>query len=297
MSVITAGKLARPRVTGAGLPVVGWVRGAGANLSLVIGCFLVGGVILTAIVGPWIAPYDPIAQDIRARLAGPSAAHLLGTDAFGRDILSRLLYGARASLTIAGIAIGSSAVIGTFLGILAAHRRGWIDRALGLATDFLLVFPTLVMSLMLVVAIGQGVKNVTIAMGLAFLPRFIRLARGAALAVEEEDYIMASRALGASGLRIMLRHVLPNISSPVLILVTLWLGIGIEAEASLSFLGVGVPQPEPSWGLMTRDGLKYILTNPWQATYPILAILVTVLGLNLLGDELRDRLDPRLQQG
>src|SRR5438105_4480989 len=285
MSVVATRKAAWPGLAAGYPPAARWATWVGTNVSLVVGCVLVVGVVLTAIVGPWVAPYDPIAQDVRQRLAGPSASHLLGTDSFGRDILSRLLYGARTSLFIAGMAIGSSALIGTFLGILAAHVRGWVDQVLALATDFLLVFPTLVMSLMLVVAIGQGVKNVTIAMGLAFLPRFIRLARGAALAVEEEDYMMASRAMGASNLRMMLRHVLPNISSPVLILVTLWIGIGIEAEASLSFLGLGVPQPEPSWGLMVRDGLKLVLTHPWQATYPILAILVTVLGLNLLGDE------------
>lgn len=278
----------------ASVPV--WQRVFRENMFLVLGGLLTVTVYSLAILAPWFSPHDPLMQEQAARLAAPGLAHPLGTDNLGRDVLSRLFWGARSTLLITSVAIAASAFIGVILGLISAYIGGVGGRIIDWVTDLLLVFPTLILGLAFVVALGQGVNNIIAAMTIAFAPRFVRLARGSALAVKRELYIEASRACGASDWRIMFRHILPNCSSELLVMGTLWLGAGVEIESSLSFLGLGVGEPMPSWGLMIKTGLRYLLVNPVLAVYPSIAIFVTVLGFNLVGDAIRDRLDPTLRR-
>jgi peptide/nickel transport system permease protein len=251
---------------------------------------------LTAILAPWLAPYDPLQQTPAARLATSSAAHPLGLDSLGRDILSRLLWGARASLGIAAATILISGTAGILLGLIAARAKGVIEWIIVWIADLLLSFPTLILSLAIIIPLGPGVQNVIAALSVSFLPRFIRLTLSSARRVEQLGYVEACHVLAASNRRIILLHVLPNISGPLIVLAALLVGTSIEIEAGLSFLGLGVPPPWPSWGLMLRDALGYILTRPQQVIYPAAAIIFCVLSINLLGDGLRERLDPLLRR-
>lgn len=271
------------------------MRGLHRHGSLLVGAALVTVVVATALLAPWVSPYDPVVQNTRGRLLPASVAHLLGTDEYGRDVLARSAWGGRTTLTITSVSILVSALVGVIFGTTSAYVGRRVGRIIDGVTDLLLVFPTLVLSLAFVVALGQGVRSIIAAMTIAFVPQFTRLARGSALAIKAEAFVEASRALGAGDPRIIFRHILPNCASELVVMGTLWLGIGVEIEASLSFLGLGVPEPFPSWGLMVRNGFKYLLTNPVLAIYPAAAIFITVLGLNLLGDALRERLDPALR--
>jgi len=250
-------------------------------------------VVLAAIFAPLLSSHDPIDQNILDRLEGPSAQFWMGTDAYGRDIYSRLLFGARISLTIGGLAILSAMVIGSAIGIVAGYYGGKTDVVIMQIMDVLLAFPTLILGLIIVAMLGPSMQNMIIAISLTAIPPFARIARAPTIVIKERDFIEACRALGYSDLRIMVYHILPNVLSEVLVMASLWLATAIRVEASLSFIGLGVKPPTATWGGMIREGFENILDNPWLSIFPGLAILLVVFSLNLLGDGLRDAIDPK----
>ncbi len=259
------------------------------------GLWVVAGVVLAALFAPALAPADPTRTDFGALLQPPSRAHLLGTDDLGRDILSRVIYGARTSLLAGVIAVGLAVAVGVPLGLLSGYFRGRLDNVLMRITDALLSFPLLVLALAIAAVLGAGLTKAMLAVGIVFTPGFIRLARAQVLSEREKVYVEAARALGASDRRIIWRHILPNSLSPVLVQASLAMAAAITAEATLSFLGLGTQPPTPSWGSMLNIAQAYLTRAPWMALWPGLAIFVTVLALNLVGDGLREVLDPRLR--
>ena len=275
-----------------------WAR-FGANIvrhkMASLGAGLVLAVALSALFAPWLSPHDPLEQDVLQRLAAPSAEFPLGNDSFGRDILSRILWGGRVSLLVGTSAVLLAIVIGGALGMLAGYIGGTFDRVVMAAMDVLLSFPTLVMGLLVVAMLGPTVGNLILAITLTAIAPFARIARAPTLAIKERDFIEAGRALGFSNLRIMAVHILPNIIDEILVMASLWLATAIRTEASLSFIGLGVRPPTSTWGGIIREGFENILDSPWLALFPSLAILVIMLGLNMLGDGLRDATDPRLR--
>jgi len=256
---------------------------------------IVGVIVFAALAANYLAPYDPLAQELANRLQGPTSAHLLGTDKFGRDILSRIIWGSRVSLLVGVVAvlIGSSA--GCFLGLIAGYARGWPDNLIMRAMDIMLALPTIVLALAMVAAVGQSLINIMVAVGIPLVPAFSRLMRGSVMAEAERDYVLAARAIGAKHMRILFRHILPNTISSVVVLATLRIATAILVEASLSFLGLGVEFDRPTWGNMINEGRTYIQLAPWVSIFPGLAIMLTVLGFSLLGDGLREVADPRLR--
>ena len=246
-----------------------------------------------AIFAPWISPYDPIATDFAAVRKAPSAAHWLGTDEIGRDVLSRVIFGSRASLLAGVVSVLISLAIGVPLGLLAGYAGGITDMLISRMTDALLACPFLILAIALAAFLGPSLENAMIAIGISATPAFIRLARGTTLAVKAEEYILAARAIGNPPWRVALRHVLPNIVPPLLVQATLAIAAAVIAEASLSFLGLGQQPPEPSWGSMLNTAKNYIDNAPWMALWPGLSIFLLVLSFNLVGDGLRDALDPR----
>ncbi len=248
-----------------------------------------------ALAASRLAPYDPLAQDIASRLAPPSLAHLLGTDPLGRDVLSRILFGARLSIPVGIAAVILALLLGTLVGGAAGAFGGTVDEVLMRVTDLMLAFPTVILAMIISAALGAGIRNAVIAIMVAWWPSYARFVRGLVLSVREREYVEAARALGASPLRVFLRHVLLNTVSPLVILGTLDVGRAILTFASLSFLGLGPPPQVPEWGTMIAAGRDY-LDEWWIATFPGLAILTLVLALNAVGDSLRDVLDPRLRQ-
>lgn len=264
--------------------------------GLILGLVIVLGMIAVALAAPLLAPYDPDAQDVLTFLNGPSREHLFGTDAFGRDLLSRIIYGARISLFVGFIATLAGVAIGTVIGVAAGYFGGWVDRAITALTDILLSFPQLIMGLLLVAMLGPSLTNLIIAIAITAVPAFIRVARGSTLAMRERDFVDACRALGFSDLRIMFLHVLPNIMDEIVVLGSLWLATAIRTEATLSFIGLGVPPPTATWGGIVREGFDNLLDAPWLSLFPSLAILAVMIGLNLIGDGLRDATDPRAPQ-
>jgi peptide/nickel transport system permease protein len=252
-------------------------------------------VVIVAIFGPWLAPYDPYDQNLSQSLAQPNRAHLLGTDALGRDILSRLIYGSRNSLMVGIVALGVAALFGMSLGLLAGYFTGWVNTAIMGFIDALMSFPMILLALVLATLLGGGMRNVMIALGVAMMPGYARLMCGETLSVKENEYILAGRAAGSSNLRIMLRHILPNCLPPLIVLATMQIGAAILAEAGLSFLGIGIEPPAAAWGLMVEDGRPYLLTNPVLSFAPGLSIMLVVFAFNMVGDGLRDAFDPRLR--
>jgi len=252
-------------------------------------------LIMTAIFGTMLAPYDPNAIDMASRFAPPSLEHPLGTDDFGRDILSRVMVGARVSLQVGIIAVGLSAVVGTLLGLVAGYAGRITDEIIMRAMDILFAFPAILLAIAIMAALGRGVGNAMIAIGIVYVPIFARIARGSVLAIREEEFVEAARAIGSSDVRILFRHILPNTLSPLIVETTLSLSFAILAEAALSFFGLGTQPPDPSWGRMLSEGRAYFQQSAWLGIFPGLAIMLTVLGFNLLGDGLRDALDPRLK--
>jgi len=259
------------------------------------GALLVALVVLSAILAPWISPHDPLDQDVLQRLAPPSADFPLGNDSFGRDILSRILWGGRISLVVSTSAVLIAIVIGGALGILAGYFGGLFDRVTMAAMDVLLSFPALVMGLLVMAMLGPTVGNLILAIALTAVAPFARIARAPTLAIKERDFVEAGRALGFSNLRLMVVHILPNIIDEILVMASLWMATAIRTEASLSFIGLGVRPPTPTWGGMIREGFENILDAPGLAIFPSLAILAVMLGLNMVGDGLRDATDPRLR--
>lgn len=251
--------------------------------------------LLAALFAPWISPYDPLQQNVVARLKGPSLAYWLGTDQFGRDILSRVLHGARASLLISALAVGIALIAGGTLGLLAAFYRGWLERIVMRLMDIMFAFPVMLLAIAIVAVLGPGPYTGALAIGIVYTPIFARLLRGPALVVAASDYVTNARAIGCSDARIVFRHILPNLVSVILVQTSLLLSAAILVEASLSFLGLGTQPPQPSLGLMLSEGRNVLMLSPWSAVFSGLAILVLAFGLNLLGDVLRDELDPRLR--
>ena len=256
-------------------------------------CLLV--LILAAVFAPLVAPYDPTKVSMRERLQPPSPKHVLGTDQFGRDILSRIIHGARISLTIGLISVGIGLGLGTTLGLIAGFFRR-VDYLISALMDVLLSFPQILLAIAIVAALGPGIFNAMIAVGIGAVPAFTRLTRSSALSIREREYVEAARALGASNRRIIVRYVLPNSLAPLVVLGTLSLAAAILAAAILSFLGLGARPPMPEWGAMAAEGRGFIAQFPHITTFPSLAIFVVVLCFNLLGDGLRDALDPHLKE-
>jgi len=256
---------------------------------------LVALVAISALLAPWLSPHDPLEQNVLLRLAAPTAEFPLGNDSFGRDVLSRILWGGRVSLYVSTSAVLIAIVIGGALGILAGYIGGLFDRVVMGAMDVLLSFPTLVMGLLVVAMLGPKVGNLILAITLTAVAPFARIARAPTLTIKERDFVEAGRALGFSNLRIMVVHILPNVIDDVLVMAALWLATAIRTEASLSFIGLGVRPPTATWGGMIREGFENILDSPWLAIFPSIAILIVMLGLNMVGDGLRDTSDPRLR--
>jgi len=248
-----------------------------------------------AIFSPWLAPYDPIKITITHRLMPPSAEYLLGTDELGRDILSRVIYGARISLYVGFLAVLLGTTIGAILGVISAYRGGRTDMYLQRVMDVLLAFPTIILALAIMAVLGRGVNNVALALAIPFVARTNRVVRSAALSVSALDYVEAARSIGCTRWRIILRHVLPNCMAPYLIIATSLLGTAILVESSLSFLGLGIPPPHPAWGRSLSEAMPYLRLAPWASIFPGIAISMSVFAVNLLGDYLRDTLDPRLR--
>ena len=259
----------------------------------VIALSAVAAFLVLALAAPQLAPYDPVKQDFRAIRKAPSDAYRLGTDEVGRDVLSRLIWGARASLLAGVIPVAIALVASVPLGLLSGCTGGWLDGLIMRVTDAMLAIPFLIVAIALAAFLGPSLTNAMIAIGIAALPTFLRLARGTTLAITTEEYIDSARALGCSRLRVAVRHVLPNIVPPLLIQSSLTAAAAIIAEASLSFLGLGQQPPAPSWGSMLNAAQRYLVQAPWMAIYPGLMIFGVVMALNVLGDALRDALDPR----
>jgi len=261
--------------------------------AAVAGLVVIGLFVFAAILAPWIAPYDPIATSWSAVRKAPSAAHWLGTDENGRDVLARVIFGARASMLAGVVSVLIAAGIGVPAGLLAGFVGGWIDAVLSRIVDAMLACPFLILAIALAAFLGPDLKNAMIAIGVTAAPVFMRVSRGAAMDVAGNDYVEAARALGNPPWRVALRHVLPNILPPVLVQGTLAIAAAIIAEASLSFLGLGQQPPAPSWGSMLNAAQRFLIQAPWLAVFPGLAIFLCVLSFNLVGDGLRDALDPR----
>jgi peptide/nickel transport system permease protein len=265
---------------------------------LALGALAVAALwVVVALAAPLLAPYGPLAQDIGDRLSPPTSAHWLGTDPLGRDILSRIVYGARLSIPVGVAAVGLAVLLGTLIGSLAGAGGGIVDEVIMRGTDLMLAFPTVIMAMIISAALGAGIQNAVIAIMVAWWPSYARFARGLVLAVREREYVEAARAAGASSVRVFLRHILVSIVSPIVILSTLDIGHAILTFASLSFLGLGPPPQIPEWGSMIAAGRDYLDQAWWIGTFPGLAILTLVLALNVVGDSLRDALDPRLRKG
>jgi peptide/nickel transport system permease protein len=261
--------------------------------TAVFGLVVVVLMALLAIFAPWVAPFDPLATSFAIVRKAPSAAHWFGTDEVGRDLLARVIYGGRASLAAGVIAVSIAVGCGVPLGMLAGYAGGLIDAVISRITDAMLAIPFLILAIALAAFLGPSLGNAMIAIGITATPIFVRLARGQVLAVRAEDFVEAARAVGNPPLRILLRHILPNILPPVIVQATLAIAAAIIAEASLSFLGLGQQPPAPSWGSMLNTAQRFLTQAPWMAIFPGLAIFVTVLAFNLLGDGLRDALDPK----
>lgn len=282
-----AGSMFADRKTRKGRPAL--LRSPKAMGALILAVL----IIASAIFAPLISPYSPSAQDLSLKLAGPSSDHWLGTDQFGRDILSRIFYGGRISLAtgIGAVAIGT--VIGVVFGLIAGYAGGWVEMIMMAVIDVLLGFRTYLLAIMVVAILGPSTMNMLIAIGLAMFPEVARITRGEVLSVKERDFVTAIVASGANHVRVMIRHIAPQILSPLIVVATFNIANAIIVEASLSFLGLGPSPPTAAWGLMISDGRRFILGNPWVPAIPGFAIMLTVLAFNVLGDAIRDLQDPR----
>ncbi|MBQ8692543.1 MAG: ABC transporter permease [Synergistaceae bacterium] len=253
-------------------------------------------LIFCALFAEAISPYSPIKQDLMHMFETPSAEHWLGTDEFGRDILSRLIYGARVSLQIGFIAVGIALVVGGMLGAVSGYYSGWLDNSIMRVMDVLLSIPQTLLAIAIVAALGPSLMNLMIAVGISAVPTYARIVRGSVLSIRSMEFIEAARAVGSSDLRIILRHILPNIMAPIIVQSTLGVASAILNAAGLSFIGLGIQPPNPEWGAMLSGGRQYIRDFPHMTLYPGLAIMFTILALNFLGDGLRDALDPKLKR-
>lgn len=267
-----------------------------SNKTAVIGSVMAIVILLIAATAPWISPYDPLDQDVFYRLTPPERAHLLGTDEYGRDIFSRILWGAQVSLAVGFFSVLLGMVLGVSMGVLAGYKGGWTDTLIMRAVDVLLCFPTLITGVLIAAILGSGLIKLVITIGIVLAPRFARLAYGPTLGIKELEYVSSARVIGAGDFRIVMRHIVPNMSGDIVVAGSLWLGTAIMTEASLSFLGLGVSPPTPTWGNMIKSGVDVLATAPWLSLFPGFAILVTVMAFNLIGDGLRDITDPKLRE-
>ena len=262
---------------------------------VLVGLVIVVLFLITAAIAPLLAPYSPNEQDLRNALSGPSREHLLGTDSFGRDSLSRIIYGSRISLMVGVIAVGIAATAGMILGLIAGYFGGWSYVIIMRIMDALMAFPMILLALLITSVLGGGLINVMIALGISLMPGYARIMCGQVLSVRENDYVLAGRSIGSTNLRIMVRHIFPNSFQPILVLVTMMMGATILAEAGLSYLGIGVEVTTATWGGMINDGYNFLTTDPILSFAPGIAIMLVVFGFNMVGDGLRDALDPRLR--
>lgn len=285
---ISSGK----RRNGVGPRLVGYWR---KNEVVTLAGIFFGLVVLAAIFAPWVAPHDPVKINIPARLIAPSAEYWFGTDEFGRDLVSRVVYGARPVLLTGLLSVLSAMVVGTVIGTIAAYRRGWLDELLMRLMDIMLSFPAILLAILIVASLGVGLTNTVIAVSFSMIPTFARLARSIVLTLVHEQYVLASQSIGSPHSFILLRHILPNLTPPLIVQATAMLAIAISYASALSFLGLGVEPPTPDWGLMVSEGQRLIFDAIWIPFFPGLALTLTVLSVNYLGDGLRDHLDPRLR--
>jgi peptide/nickel transport system permease protein len=263
------------------------------NTSLVVGALISLAIIFCAVFAPFVATHGVEQMDMINRFAWPTPGHILGTDNFGRDLWSRLVYGARVSLSIAIISVACAAVVGTVVGLVSGYFGGWVDQLLMRITDIFLGFPPLVLALAIVAVMGPGITNISFAIIIVTWTEYARVVRATTLVLREQNYVQAARALGANPVRILFREVLPNAFGPIIVLASLGLGTAIISESALSFLGFGMPPPTPTWGWTLAYGTRFIRDEPWLSIISGATIMITVLGFNLLGDGLRDILDPR----
>jgi len=262
---------------------------------VVFGVIVILILIICAAFPEWIAPYDPIKQDLKNVLLQPSSQHLLGTDALGRDLVSRIIFGARTAVMVGVVALGIAAVSGMILGLTAGYFGGITYVIIMRFIDALMAFPVMLLALAIAVLLGGGLVNVMVAIGIGMMSGYARVMCGQAISVRENDYIIAARSSGASNMRIMFRHVLPNCFPPMIVLMTMMIGMTILFEAGLSFLGIGIKEPTVAWGSLVNDGYKYLLSYPLLSTAPGIAIIVVVYAFNMVGDGVRDAIDPRLR--
>ncbi len=264
--------------------------------SALVGGALVLLVVLLALLAPLISPYDPIQANQRSSLEPPSSAHPMGADRFGRDVLSRVLWGGRWSLPVGFVSVGIAAICGVTLGLLAGYYGGTVDALIMRFVDLRLAFPSILLALAIIAVLGGSLFNVMIAVGIAAIPEYVRVTRGTVLSVKEREYVLAARLVGCRDQLVLVRHILPNVGAPLIVLATLGMASAIITGSALSFLGLGIRPPIPEWGNMLADGREFLQRGWWIACFPGLAIMLTVLSINLLGDGLRDALDPRLRQ-
>lgn len=263
------------------------------NRTAVVGAVLIVIIVLIAIAAPLVAPYDPLEQSTIDRLAPPSSDYWLGRDNFGRDILSRIIYGARIALLVGVLSVAFGGILGTLLGTIAAYRGGKTEAVIMRVIDILLAFPDLITGLLVMAVLGGGLFKLILAIGITITPRFARYSHGPTLSVKNADYVQAAQALGVGDQRLVRVHILPNILGELLVLGSLYLASAIRLEASLSFIGLGIAPPTATWGQMIRDGTVYLLGSPWYSIAPGMALLITIMAFNLVGDGLRDIFDPR----
>jgi peptide/nickel transport system permease protein len=266
-----------------------------ANKLALFGAAITAFVLLAVIVGPWLSPYSPTEADFLALLAPPSLAHPFGADSFGRDVLTRILYGARVSLSVSVAGVLMAALLGGSVGLISAYAGGWTSAVLMRIADLLFSFPSFVLALFLMVVLGFGVTNIAASIALIYFPLFARLSRNMALVVKEEPWVQAAQLMGQSTFSILSREILPNIAAPLFVQIALGIAFGIVIEAGLSFLGLGVQPPDPSLGTIMADGREYFQRAPWVLTLSGVAISIALLGLNLLSDGIRDVMDPKLR--
>ncbi|MBI3979533.1 MAG: ABC transporter permease [Chloroflexi bacterium] len=271
------------------------LRRLAQNGLAVAGAAILTVIAVLAVFAPLLAPYDPLQMNPQQLLEGPSLMHPFGTDEFGRDILSRIIWGARISLAVGAISVGLALTVGLALGLLSGFYGGLLDDLISRLLDVVFAFPAVLLALGIVGLLGPNLQNVMVAIGVVYTPVFARVTRASVLSARERDYIEAARVCGATSFRLVSRHILPNVAAPLVVQTSLSLSLAILAEASLSFLGLGTQPPEPSWGTMINTGQRMIEFSPWVAVFPGLAIMLAVLAFNLLGDGLRDALDPRLR--
>ncbi len=265
------------------------------NKTALVGAVVAVIILFIAVFAPWLAPHDPLVQDPFVRLQGTTGEHWLGTDDFGRDVFSRIIWGSRVSLIIGLASVALGLVAGTGFGMIAGYYRGKVETGIMRSVDVLMCFPDLILAIAVTAALGANLFNLILTIGIVMTPRFARLAHGQVLSITESEYVLSARAVGAGVPRIILRHIFPNIFGDLLVAATLWVGVAIRLEANLAFIGLGVSPPTPTWGNMIREGIDVMINAPWISMYSGLSILITILAFNMLGDGLRDIADPRLR--